>query len=379
MNGALDTQTVVARFLPAYLQGHRLHPRQRQVCAHITRCRTPALGERRAQCESCGYEQVHYLSCRDRHCPKCQGRASARWRAREVGRALPVAYYHLVFTVPDTLNPWVQRNPAAVYGQLFESAWATLKAFGENPRHLGGQLGMTAVLHTWGQTLIQHVHLHCLVPGGALTEEGHWRAAKGDYLFPVRALSRRFRGHFVSGLRRRAQSGALASIARAELNTVLDRLMRQDWVVYAKACLGRTEQVIDYLARYTHRIALSDARLVGVREGKVGLRYIDYRDHRSRKCLWLEGVEFVRRLMLHVLPKGFMRIRHYGFLANSCRAKREPELRRALTALDQPQAPEPGEETSPPGATPEPERCPRCQSGLLRLTVMTSATTPDTG
>jgi len=207
MSAAVDLQSVFARFMPAYCATHRLTPRQGQVCAHVRDCRTVALGVLEQHCTGCGFAQVHYASCRDRHCPKCQGRASARWAEREAGIVLAVPYHHVVFTLPERLNGWVSLHPEAVYGQLFASAWDTLAAFAE--RHLGGRLGMSAVLHTWGEQLTRHVHLHCLVPGGALDADGQWHAARGDYLFPVRALSRRFRGHFVAGLRRRAQAGEL--------------------------------------------------------------------------------------------------------------------------------------------------------------------------
>ena len=302
-----DLQSVLGAFLPRYLEGRALHPRQRQVCAHIETCRTPALGGYVEGCERCEYRgPVRYRSCRDRHCPKCQGRASLEWSERERQALLPVTYHHLVLTVPDALNHWVQLYPRALYAQLFESAWATLSAFAADPRRLGGQLGGTAALHTWGQTLTQHVHLHWLIPGGVLTEAGLWRAARGNYLFPVRALSRRFRGHFVAGLRRRALAGELERTAAQEVDAMLDALMATEWIVYTKPCLGHAERVVAYLARYTHRTALSDRRLLGVEGGRVALRYTDYRDRRREKVLWLEGTELIRRFLLHVLPKGFM-------------------------------------------------------------------------
>jgi hypothetical protein len=363
--GGTDLQTVLATFLPRYLESRALHPRQRQVCAHIGTCRTPALGGQRLRCESaqCDYEIPRYHSCRDRHCPKCQGRASAKWCERQLARVLPVPYYHLVFTLPDSLNPWVQAEPALVYHQLFQSAWATLQAFARNPKHLGGEPGMTGVLHTWGQTLIQHVHLHCLVPGGALSAQGTWRAANGSYLFPSRALSRRFRGHFVSALRRHAQAGALERVGGcADIDAMLDGLMAKDWVVYAKPCVGKPERVVGYLGRYTHRIALSDRRLIGIDATRVGLRYTDYRDGGRHKTTWLDGTELVRRFLLHVLPKGLMRIRHYGFLANRCWATRACQIRRALAMADAP-TPKSDDATTMPDTEP----CPRCRTGRLRV------------
>ena len=236
-----DLQRVLATFLPRYRHEHALHPRQRQVCAHIRDCRTAALGGLVEGCERCEYQSPpRFNSCRDRHCPKCQGRAAAQWGERQRERLLPVTYYHLVFTVPDALNPWVQLCPRVLYAQLFASAWATLSAFAANPRRLGGQLGATLVLHTWGRTLIQHVHLHCLVPGGVLTAAGEWCPAKGAYLFPVRALSRRFRGHFVAGLRRRQRAGELERLDPEAVDGMLDALMASDWVVYCPSPASAT-------------------------------------------------------------------------------------------------------------------------------------------
>jgi hypothetical protein len=221
---------------------------------------------------------------------------------------LPVNYHHLVFTLPHDLDGWVEVHPKEVYDLLFETVWATLSAFGANPKRLDGQLGMTAMLHTWGQTLVRHVHLHCLVPGGALSAGGDWHPAKSTYLFPVRALSRHFRGGFVRRLRRAWEGGALPRVRdRFEVERVLKALMGADWVVYSKPCLSRTETVVDYLGRYSHRIALSDSRLLAFDGESVELSYKDYREGERRKVMTLSGEELIRRFLLHVLPKGFMR------------------------------------------------------------------------
>jgi hypothetical protein len=294
-------------------------------------CHTEAMGGILLRCKACGEEQHWYHGCRDRHCPQCQGRATRRWAEQQHQAVLPVAYYHLVFTLPHTLNGWIQLHPEVIYRLLFRCAWQTLKVFGRNPKRLGGQLGMSAVLHTWGQTLIQHVHLHCLVPGGALTNDGQWKAVKGSYLFPVRALSRHFRGNMVSALRQSAEMGAFERVTRAgEIDKMLDELMLLDWVVYAKHCLNHTDSVIDYLARYTHRTAITNARIRCVDESGVELRYKDYADGSRTKTMHLDGEEFIRRYLLHVLPKGFTRIRHYGYLAGSCRTKRLAQIHEAL-------------------------------------------------
>jgi hypothetical protein len=277
---------------------------------------------------------------------------------------LPVTYHHWVVTLPHALNPWVNHHPEVIYGLLFETTWRTLSAFGADPKRLGGQLGMTAVLHTWGQTLSQHVHLHCLVPGGALSASGQWQPAKSTYLFPVRALSRHLRGGFVSRLRQALRNGGLPRIDDLkQAEAMLDRLMATDWVVYSKPCLTYTETVVDYLGRYSHRIALSDRRLLAIDGDRVQLDYQDYRDGDRHKVLTLTGEELIRRFLLHVLPKGFMRIRHFGFLANRCRERRLTEVRAALDAP-------PPEETSKDRKEPasfDGYPCPFCRQGHLQI------------
>uniref|UniRef100_UPI00359414AB IS91 family transposase n=1 Tax=Thiocapsa sp. TaxID=2024551 RepID=UPI00359414AB len=325
-------QAVMAACLRGYAQDHPLSPREWQVCQHILECRTAALGGFALACDQCGETPLLYHACRDRHCPRCQRRACDDWCERQRAAVLPVTYHHLVFTLPDTLNGWVEVHPEVIYGLLFETVWATLSTFGADPKRLNGQLGMTAMLHTWGQTLVRHVHLHCLVPGGAFGTDATWHPAKSTYLFPVRALSRHFRGGVVSRLRRAGKAGRLARIAPQEVDRVLGALMQSQWVVYSKPCLARTETVIDYLGRYSHRIALSDSRLLDFDEdhATVDVRYKDYRDDNRNTVMTLSGEELIRRFLLHVLPKGFMRVRHFGFLANRCRARALALIRTAL-------------------------------------------------
>ena len=303
MNKGADLQRVLQQFLPDYLQTHRLSPRQAQVCTHIDTCRTEALGGLQWHCDHCEYEASFYHACRDRHCPKCQWRATADWSEKQCQSVLPVTYYHLVFTLPHEINPWVACHPDIIYRLLFQAVWATLKSFGADPKRLGGELGMTAVLHTWGQQLWRHVHLHCLIPGGALGEDGQWHAAKSTYLFPDRALAKGFRGRMVSGLRKAYASGELPLITDpGEVDTQLERLMETDWVVYTKPWLSKPETVVDYLARYSHRIAISDSRILSIDNGEVDVSYKDYQDGNRWKVMNLKGVELIRRYLLHVLP-----------------------------------------------------------------------------
>ena len=373
MSTGADLQTVLAQFLPRYRQAHALSPREAEVCTHLGLCRTAALGELPRRCDQCGYREPLYGSCRDRHCPKCQWRASQAWCAQQCQSVLPVTYYHLVFTVPHALNGWVALHPGVIYRLFFKVVWATLKAFGSDPKRLGGQLGATLVLHTWGQQLTRHVHIHCLVPGGALRADGQWQGARGSYLFPNRALARCVRGKLVSELRRAAQRGELYRVTRpGEVDELLDQLIGMDWVVYTKPWLKAPETVVAYLARYTHRIAISDARITTITERTVTISYKDYQDHDRWKTLSLAGEELIRRYLLHVLPKGLMRVRHYGFLSNRCRRQRLGEIR---AALNQP----PHSEPAPASVEPPGWPCPRCRHGRLRIVPPVLAKAPLSG
>jgi hypothetical protein len=284
-----------------------------------------------------------------------------------------VDYHHLVFTLPHELNGWVQLHPEVIYQQLFQAVWQTLKAFGADKKRLNGELGMTAVLHSWGQNLSQHVHLHCIVPAGALShDQDQWHGAKSTYLFPVKALSKMYRGKMVSGLRQAWQAQQLGRVTGEDVNGKLKGLMGKDWVVYSKATLHHATTVVKYLSRYTHKIALSNQRLLAMDEQKVEMRMHDYRDGKD-KTLALAGEELVRRYLLHVLPKGLMRIRHYGYLSNRSRAQKLRQIRQCLRRPE----PEPKEkETEPLSAQPLAQSsaptsqtycCPKCHKNTLRV------------
>jgi len=266
--------------------------------------------------------------------------------------------------MPHVLNPWVQIHDRELYALLFETVWATLRTFAANPKRLDGQLGMTAALRTWGQTLTRHVHLHCLVPGRALSAQGRWHPATSTYLFPVRALSRHVRGGFVSRLREGIEAGRFPRIEdRAQIDAVLDALMATNWVVYSKPCITHTETVVAYLGRYSHRIALSDGRILAFTDGQVDLASKDYRDGQN-KVMPLDAEELLRRYLLHVLPKGFMRCRHYGFLANRCRRERLAKIREAIAV----RAAEPVSESDEHSEAPfDGWPCPNCRQGRLRI------------
>ena len=334
-----------------YRQSHSLCGVQDKALRAIARCRTAALGGHRFRCDHCGTEVNQYNACRNRHCPTCQTVARLRWLEAREAELLPVPYFHVVFTLPHELNSLAQGNPALLYALLFRAAAETLKAFARDPKHLGAEPGITLVLHTWGQNLSQHLHVHCIVTGGGLTaDRSRWIACKRNphankvFLFPVKALSIVFRGKFISGLRETYDAGRLhfaAGTARyASPNgfaCLLDQLHQKPWVVYAKHPFAGPRQVLRYLSRYTHRVAIGNQRLLSMRDDKVRFRYKDYADHDQQKTLTLSTDEFLRRFLLHILPSGFMRLRHYGLLANRYRKQKIAQCR---TLLQQPEPPQ---------------------------------------
>ena len=368
---AWEVADVFRLYGEAYRRAHPLPPLHRRVMSAIERCRTAALGGHVERCDACGFERVAYNSCRNRHCPKCQALAKARWLEARRAELLPARYFHVVFTLPHELNPLARANKEQVYGLLFRAAAGTLKDFGRDPKHLGGSIGFTALLHTWDQQLRSHIHLHCVVPGGALSpDRTRWLPARDDYLFPVKALSRLFRGKFIDGLQKSAASGRLDLPDQpGALRSLVRALWSHDWVVYCKPPFAGPETVLDYLARYTHRVAISNHRIENVGRGAVTFRYRDRRHGDVLKRCTVPADEFIRRFLLHVLPKGFQRIRHYGFLAGRAKARDLPQCRQLL-GLPAP-LPEPRERTAQEllfeltGI--DLTTCPRCQRGTLRF------------
>lgn len=347
---ALHVADVLQQFLPAYRQHHTLSYQQDKVCRHITDCRTGQLGMQQWRCGACSFEKVVYCSCRDRHCPRCQGRQTEQWVEQQQANVLPCKYFHLVFTLPHELNVISQYAPEKLYKSLFQAVWATLSQFAMSRKTLKGQLGMTAMLHTWGQTLTQHIHLHCLIPGGAVDAKTHWRGVKKAYLFPVKALSTVFRAKMLAALR-----AYELVIPQAQL------LMSKPWSVYSKPCLCQPKTVIRYLGRYTKKGMLNESRLQRIDEDRVTFSYKDYADDNRHKQMVLTGEEFIRRYLSHILPKGLMRIRHFGFLANCCRRKRLDFIRRQLPDLAEQKA---DDETKQPAKC---WPCPACKAGVLML------------
>lgn len=331
----VELAEILARYGPAYLKRRRTPLRHLQVLQRIVACRTRALGGQRHWCDTCGYERFVYHSCRNRHCPKCQAQASHAWRGARRDELLPVPYFHQVFTLPHELNAWAlasEANQRALLKLLFDAAAATLLQFGQT--ELRGQVGFTLVLHTWDQQLRPHFHLHAVIAAGALAHDGsRWIAGGAKFLFPVRALSKMFRGKFLAGLRKLLDERALDVPSHAtSRRTWLRQLTRKPWVVYSKAPFAGPSKLLDYLSRYAHRVAISNHRLLACDDGQVTFTYRDRTDGDRRKTLTLPADEFISRFLTHVLPKGFTRIRHYGFLANRHKAEKLARIRQLLGA-----------------------------------------------
>ena len=370
---------VVRAYGAEYLRTHATSAAQRQVLRAIASCRTAALGGHLEQCADCSSRRIAYHSCRNRHCPKCQGQERAQWMAAEQAMRLPVPYFHVVFTLPHALNPLLRVNRARLYGLLFRLAARTLRTFARDPRHLGAEPAVTMVLHTWGRTLEEHYHVHCVVSGGGLSFDGRsWvplptgkQKRRRPFLFHVTALSRVFRGTFIAALQRARRRGALRylgqSAALAEpgpWETLIAQLWKEDWVVYCKPPFGGPAPVLKYLSRYTHRVAIANQRLLSVANGVVRFAYRDSADHDQPKEMALPAPEFLRRFLLHVVPKGFMRIRHYGITAN---CQRTTQLERCREILAPPAAPPVAESATVAAADVDAAiRCPAC-GGLMRV------------
>jgi Putative transposase/Transposase zinc-binding domain len=374
---ALELADIFRIHGPAYLATFEdsLSAQQKRALRDISLCRTAALGGHVHQCDECGHRTISYCSCRNRHCPKCQSGGSAAWLDQRAAELLPVEYFHVVFTLPQSLAPLALQNQRVVYGILFKAASETLLQIGADPKHLGALIGFLAVLHTWGQNLHHHPHLHCIIPGGGITaDDSRWISCRRQFLFPVKVLSRLFRAKFASLLKHAFHQaklgfhGKLQPLAKhRNFFRWLNESMRSEWVVYAKPPFGGPQQVLKYLARYTHRVAISNRRLVALQNGSVTFRWKNYAKQNQPAMMTLHATEFIRRFLLHVLPKGLVRIRHYGFLANRCRRHKISLCRRLLEAA--PITPSKPPNDSPPAereAKPF-DRCPICKVGRLKL------------
>lgn len=375
---ALEVADIFRAHGPAWREAERGHLSlaQLKVMSAITQCRTAALGGHVLRCDGCGADQVSYKSCRNRHCPKCQSSAAKRWLDARQADLLPVEYYHVVFTLPAPIADIAYQNKAALYGLLFDIAAETVLRIAADPKHLGAHIGATLVLHTWGSALTHHPHVHGIVPGGGLAPDGKtWVACRPGFFLSVRVLSRLFRRRFLEELLRLHDSGALrffgehAALAdTAAFNAWLAPLRKCEWVVYAKRPFAGPQTVLAYLSRYTHRVAISNSRLLAMDERGVTFRWKDYRakGKTRHKAMTLSPQEFMRRFLLHVLPGGFHRIRHYGLLANGSR-RDNLALARELLGATPPPAAESADEAA---ATPTPTFvCAHCGHAMVVLQV----------
>lgn len=381
MSTGLELAEVFRRHADAYRRVHDAHLGrvERRVMSAIELCRTAALGGHVEQCSDCGLVRHAYNSCRNRHCPKCQGRTRAEWLAARQAELLPAPYFHVVFTLPAPVAEIAFQNKAAVYAILFRAAAETLQTIAADPVHLGAEVGVIAVLHSWGQNLHHHPHVHCVVPGGGPSLDGtRWVACRPGFFLPVRVLSRLFRRLFLEKLQTAFETGRLnffgdlAGLNRPDsFARRLRKLRRVEWVVYAKAPFGGPAQVLNYLGRYTHRVAIANSRLVDVTDREVAFRWRDYRQHGKAKIMTLKAHEFIRRFLLHALPDGFHRIRHYGFLANGHRSRKLALCRKLLAAT----SPEAAIDAAASAEDPIPfdwdSSCPCCGGAMVTLAILT--------
>lgn len=379
---AFEVADIFRQYGDAFRVAHAGHLSRSQlrVMAAIEACRTATLGGHVERCVDCGHQRITYNSCRNRHCPKCQGTAAREWLTARTADLLPVEYFHVVFTLPAPVAAIAYHNKALVYAMLFDSAVETLKTIAADKRHLGAEIGAIMVLHTWGQTLTHHPHVHCIVPGGGLSESGdRWITCRKGFFLPVRVLSRLYRRLFLEKLKAACRADKLRFFGdlkhlsdRSELDAVLTSLRNTEWLVYAKRPFAGPNQVLAYLARYTHRVAISNHRLLAVDENRVTFSWRDYRDGARTKSMTLAADEFMRRFLLHVLPDGFQRIRHYGFLANGHRRAKLMLICRLLAAT-LPSIADKATEQQPErsvAAASELSSCPCCGSRMVIVEIL---------
>lgn len=363
-----DLRCILAVHLSAYRERYGLSAHQSKVLGSIAACRTAQLGGHVKVCSECGTTQVFYNSCRDRHCPRCQSRSKEAWLSARLAELLPVNHYHLVFTVPEALRPLFAYNERMSYDLLFRLSWSSLRTLCAEERYLGARPGALSVLHTWGQKLSYHPHLHCLVPAGGLSFDGRrWRHPRGkNYLVSVRALSRLFRGRMVSALGAAVREKRLRCPPGFNVSRALDEAMSKEWVVYAEAPFGGAKKLVGYLARYVKRVAISNDRIAAVDEQTVRFHYRDYADRDRQKVMRLSGVAFIRRFVRHILPAGYCKVRYYGILSLRDRHRRLAKCRYLLSGRYVADAP------APPAVTPT-DRCPHCDAAnwlVLPLAVL---------
>ncbi len=336
-----DIGDIFRQYGPAYRKIHQIPYRMVKVMRAIERCKTASLGGHVFECDQCGHQQIAYNSCRNRHCPQCQAAAREKWLDNRRQELLPVKYFHIVFTIPDSLNPIALQNQTEIYKILFKASSETLLELSLDPKHLGAKIGFIAMLHTWGQNLLDHPHIHMIVPAGGLSyDDRKWIASKKNFFIHVKVLSRMFRGKFLDYLQSKHDRNGLSFDGKIEcfrtnsrFKELVDSLYRKEWVVYSKPSFKHPEAVLNYLGRYTHRVAITNHRITHLENDRICFRWKDYRNENKNKIMSLDIFEFIRRFLLHVLPGKFVKIRHYGFLSNRNKARSLQRCRKLLGKL----------------------------------------------
>jgi len=318
-----EVQDIFLQYGKNYRANHKLTLVQHKAMSDIQKCRTSQLGGHKDVCDSCGHTRISYNSCRNRHCPKCQALAKERWIENQKSNLLNVGYFHVVFTIPDTLNSMAYQNQKVLYTLLFKAVAETLAELASDKKYLGAKIGFTSVLHTWGQNLMHHPHIHCIVPGGGLSSIGKWVNSRKKFFIPVKVLSRKFRGKFLYCLKQLYGQNKLEFYGSQtylsddrEFEKLLSSLYNKEWIVYCKPPFKNAACVVEYLGRYSHRVAISNKRIVSIEKDKVSFKWRDYKDDNKHKVMTLSADEFIRRFLIHILPSGFMKIRHYGLMGN---------------------------------------------------------------
>lgn len=327
-----EVADIFQQYGEAYRKLHRLPKPVLKAMNAIESCRTSKLGGHIDECDECGHQKISYNSCRNRHCPKCQNLPKERWLEDRKNDLLPIPYFHVVFTLPDDLNTLALQNKKNIYALLLKTSSETLLELGEDPKHLGAQIGFISILHTWGQNLLDHPHVHCIVTGGGLSlDETRWISTKHRFFLPVKVMSRLFRGKFLAALKTLHTDGKLERVMDDyEFQKQLDQLYKKEWIVYCKPPFKNPENVLDYFGRYTHKVAISNHRICQLTDAKVTFKWKDYKDGNRNKLMTLTAAEFIRRFLLHILPTGFVKIRHYGILSNR---NRKTKLKRCKELL----------------------------------------------
>ena len=363
----IELQDIFKKYADEYMENHNLSYVQSKAVRAIINCRTSVMGAHIDICDECGFEQISYNSCRNRHCPKCQTFAKEDWLDRQKQNLLDRPYFHVVFTVPSELNPIFYQNQKLLYALLFKAASETLLELCADSKYLGAKPGITSVLHTWGQNLSYHPHLHCIVTGGGLTDLNTWKDSRKKFFLPIKVLSKKFRGKFLHYLQNEDLHffGDAKYLANpSDFGNLISKLYKTDWVLYCKPPFGNAQKVIDYLGRYTHRVAISNNRIISEKDGQVSFKWRDYSDNNRQKIMSLTADEFIRRFLMHILPPGFRKIRHFGIFSSRNKTKRL-KLCRRLTGTRFAFKSESPEQRLTRVFGEDWNLCPKCKSGRL--------------